>query len=248
MAFLNNQHQLANNIRNQNSPFYQDTQQLPCRGHNYLSNPSVADAGSGTQSKINQIQNSNNNNNNNNNTNNNNIINNQLLYSKIPFENLFFWTFVLLIIIDYIWIGLLFSDHYRVLYSEIQNQELRIRFPSVLIVYLFLTLLIVVFVIPNIEKEARFQISLNQNNQNGELQTNQIIKISAKYGGLLGLAVYAVYNFTNHAVFEYYSLEATLIDTIWGGFLIFIVSACVYMITHKRNVSNEQFISEQIII
>jgi len=230
-----NQQVIANNIKNQNSPFYQDTQQLPYKGHNYSLVPNVINR---NHQPINT---------NNNNTN-NDIINNQLIYSKIPFENLFFWTFVLLIIIDYIWIGLLFSDHYKILYSEIQNQELRIRFPSVLIVYLFLTLLIVVFVIPNIEKEAQFQMSLNQNNQNGELQTNQIIKISAKYGGLLGLAVYAIYNFTNHAVFEYYSLEASLIDTLWGGFLIFIVSTGVYMITHKRNVSKEQFISEQIII
>jgi uncharacterized membrane protein len=43
-----------------------------------------------------------------------------------------------------------------------------------------------------------------------------------------GLAVYAVYDFTNLAVFKNYTLEFAVADTIWGGILF----ATSYYILH----------------
>lgn len=36
----------------------------------------------------------------------------------------------------------------------------------------------------------------------------------------LGVAVYAVYDFTNYALFRNYTLQFALMDTLWGGILL----------------------------
>jgi uncharacterized membrane protein len=38
--------------------------------------------------------------------------------------------------------------------------------------------------------------------------------------GFLGAATYAVYDFTNLAIFEKYNLYLAIADTIWGGVLM----------------------------
>lgn len=40
---------------------------------------------------------------------------------------------------------------------------------------------------------------------------------------LLGLCVYAVYDFTNYAIFDKYDLTVGIADTLWGGVLFTIV-------------------------
>jgi hypothetical protein len=64
-----------------------------------------------------------------------------------------------LIAIDYC--GLVFfSVTIIALYTlKFKNQEIRIRYAGAMITYLFLALLIVVFVIPNIEREARQEMA-----------------------------------------------------------------------------------------
>jgi uncharacterized membrane protein len=50
--------------------------------------------------------------------------------------------------------------------------------------------------------------------------------LSLQYGGLFGLILYGVYNFTNITIFSNYNIITALIDTIWGSFAYFIT---VYM-------------------
>ena len=46
---------------------------------------------------------------------------------------------------------------------------------------------------------------------------------TSKEAFLLGLSVYAVYDFTNLAILKNYSLQFALMDSIWGGILMTIV-------------------------
>jgi uncharacterized membrane protein len=46
---------------------------------------------------------------------------------------------------------------------------------------------------------------------------------STPEAGLIGLATYAVYDFTNLATLKNYSLEFAIADTTWGGILFMIV-------------------------
>lgn len=52
------------------------------------------------------------------------------------------------------------------------------------------------------------------------------------YGAILGLIIYGVYDFTNLAVFKDYPLKLALIDFIWGGFVIGVVSYLTVVITN----------------
>ena len=42
---------------------------------------------------------------------------------------------------------------------------------------------------------------------------------SYKQAFMYGVSIYAVYEFTNHAVFENYDWKFAIADTIWGGLL-----------------------------
>jgi uncharacterized membrane protein len=47
-----------------------------------------------------------------------------------------------------------------------------------------------------------------------------LIQQTSVYGAFLnGMAVYAVYDFTNLAIFKDYTLKMALMDTAWGGVL-----------------------------
>jgi uncharacterized membrane protein len=42
---------------------------------------------------------------------------------------------------------------------------------------------------------------------------------SAKQAFLYGVSIYAVYDFTNHALFENYDWKFAIVDSLWGGVL-----------------------------
>lgn len=228
IVYPGQEQEMANNLRNQQTNFNQDTQQLPYRGHQYSNG--VGNVRTQPPQKI--------------------YVKKQPRpkLSQPAFEDLFIWTVVFLIAIDYVWVGFLFADHYRALFSEIQNHEVRIKYGPALMVYLFLALLIVVFVMPMMDRAQERQVMKNGNNETGKLSRDQILKYSAKYGGLLGLAVYGIYNFTNQALFDDYDLVASLIDMLWGGFLTFIVTAIVYAVTHRDVDSKEAFVTSNLMI
>lgn len=53
------------------------------------------------------------------------------------------------------------------------------------------------------------------------------------WGALLGFCAYAIFNFTNLAIFTNYSWQSALIDTSWGTFLMAITGAtAAYAATH----------------
>jgi uncharacterized membrane protein len=53
-------------------------------------------------------------------------------------------------------------------------------------------------------------------------------KRSVFEAGLLGWSIYAVYEFTNAAIFNKWGWTTVIIDTLWGGVLYMIVTALYY--------------------
>jgi hypothetical protein len=121
---------------------------------------------------------------------------------------LFLIALITLTIIDFIWIGVIFANSYRKTIESVQKTKFIVRIVAGLIVYIALALIIVFWVIPRIQLESKKNLLLS----------------SFIYGGLLGGLIYAVFDFTNHAIFTNWDLQTSIIDTIWGTILMTIIS------------------------
>jgi uncharacterized membrane protein len=53
---------------------------------------------------------------------------------------------------------------------------------------------------------------------------------SVKDAALLGLVIYAVYEFTNLAIFKNWFITSTIIDTTWGAILFGLTTGIVYKV------------------
>ena len=89
--------------------------------------------------------------------------------------------------------------------SNIQKSPFVVNKYAALASYLLLALGLAIFLIPNIRKE-------------------HILSDSLYYGGLLGLVIYGVFDFTNLAIIKRYNINIALIDMAWGGILFTIAS------------------------
>ena len=89
--------------------------------------------------------------------------------------------------------------------SNIQKSPFVVNKYAALASYLLLALGLAIFSIPNIREE-------------------HILSDSLYYGGLLGLVIYGVFDFTNLAIIKRYNINIALIDMVWGGILFTIAS------------------------
>ena len=122
---------------------------------------------------------------------------------------LFFISLIALSIIDYIWIGVIFSDSYRKTIESVQKTKFSVRLWGGIIVYIALALITVFWIIPRIQLESK---------------NNNLLLTSFIYGGLLGGLVYAIFDFTNYAIFTNWDLTTSIIDAVWGMILMTLVS------------------------
>jgi len=95
---------------------------------------------------------------------------------------LFIKIFILFIIIDMIWIKFLAENKYKKMIKDIQNEELKIKILPTIFVYIFMTLLLILF----------------RNTSN--------INIF-----LLGFLTYGVYDMTNYALFNKFNLHFAIL-------------------------------------
>jgi uncharacterized membrane protein len=56
------------------------------------------------------------------------------------------------------------------------------------------------------------------------------IKSAAISGAILGLLMYAFYDFTNLATLKDWSLGLSIVDTLWGGVLMSVVSVVMFYV------------------
>lgn len=117
--------------------------------------------------------------------------------------------FILFILLDAIYLYLC-SNIFSTAVKSISGKSLTSRYYSGVIVYIVLAIGVMVFVLPNIRTNSIMNI----------------VKDSVMYGGLFGLVTYATFDFTNHFMFEGWSLGISLLDTTWGTILTALVTIC----------------------
>lgn len=112
---------------------------------------------------------------------------------------------VTLLILDFIWIALFMSKKYQILVKNIQNENINPKYIYAIFAYIFMIIGLVLFVIPNINKNSR-------------------IKDSFIYGFLFGITVYGIYNMTSAAIFNKWNITLSITDILWGGCVYFIAA------------------------
>lgn len=98
------------------------------------------------------------------------------------------------------------KDYFNKQVKSIQGSDIKANFIAVGITYIFLIYGLNYFII----------------------QKNRSVKDAA----LLGLVIYAVYEFTNLSIFTNWSVLSTIIDTTWGAVLFGLTTAIVYKTKH----------------
>ena len=97
---------------------------------------------------------------------------------------------IVLLAIDAVYLKFIGGPFYSLAVKKIQGNEINFRMYSAVIVYIILITGLYYFVIgPN---------------------------KTAKEGAFFGLVIYGVFDFTNHAFLDNYSLPLAMMDTIWG--------------------------------
>lgn len=120
--------------------------------------------------------------------------------------NKFFITIIAILVIDYIWLNTT-KNIYNKTVNAVQGSDIQINYFGAFISYLTIVISFGIFVVPYLNKGNYIN--------------------AVKYGGLLGLCMYGVFNGTNIAIFKDYSLSVALMDTIWGG-VLYSISAIIY--------------------
>jgi len=114
---------------------------------------------------------------------------------------------ILLLLTDTIWISII-KKHFGIMIGNIQGEKMTINIISVILAYVSLVILYNYFI----------------------LKDNKGLLDSF----LLGLLVYAVYEFTNKAVIKNWSGLIVLFDTLWGGILFTIVTIIIKFMQKKN--------------
>ena len=114
-----------------------------------------------------------------------------------------------MLVLDYIYLTS-FSGQYNNMMKTIQKSPLKMKPLYALVVYVLMIL--------------GWKLLIDKQ---GEKQSN-IVRNSI----ILGLIIYGVFDFTNLAIFDNYSLKLGLIDMLWGGILFGVSS---YVATKKLN-------------
>ena len=113
-------------------------------------------------------------------------------------------TAIIFVILDGVYLNLI-QKYFNKQIKSIQGTDIKINYTSTAITYIFLIFGLNYFII----------------------QKHKSIKEAA----LLGLVIYAVYEFTNLSLFTNWSILTVLIDTTWGAVLFALTTAIVYKIT-----------------
>jgi uncharacterized membrane protein len=118
-------------------------------------------------------------------------------------------TFTLL---DYVWLAHVAKSFYLknlAVHITLKDGALVPYLPAIPLVYLVAVLGIWIFVLPKVST----------------LSSAFIV------GALFGFVTYAFYDFTNLATLRDYPWSLTIIDTLWGTFLVGLVSACMFLVS-----------------
>lgn len=116
---------------------------------------------------------------------------------------LFLVLLVIGLVIDYLWIGFIAKNFYLQQLSEIariRDGKIQPRMVSAFMVYVLLVAGIILFALPLIPPMSALWMSF-------------------LWGAIFGGIVYGVYDFTNYATLEKWTLPMTMVDIAWGAFI-----------------------------
>jgi len=114
---------------------------------------------------------------------------------------------LLLTFLDFIWISSNFKMYNKTV-KDIQGFVPKINITYAITAYSVMIISLFYLAIPFTMQ------NINKNDKSIDLLYKAI-----SYGGIVGLSIYGIYNFTCMSFFAKYPLSTAIIDTIWGTFL-----------------------------
>lgn len=121
-----------------------------------------------------------------------------------------------MLLFDLLWLGLIMKDFYANEIGELMRRSgtaLAPRWGAALLVYLLIPAGLILFVRPLI----------------GANSTSGMVFLK---GATFGLVLYGVYDLTNLAILEKWTMLVTIVDIVWGGAICGISSVAMQWIDH----------------
>ena len=113
---------------------------------------------------------------------------------------------VILLLLDGLWLKLYMGGKYKPLIQSVQGSEMKVKTWSAGLAYTLMVIGLLVFVLPKTTNKKT------------------LLRDSIMYGGLFGLVVYGVYDFTAGAVLKDWDMKLAIVDILWGSF-VYAISA-----------------------
>jgi len=107
-------------------------------------------------------------------------------------------TMLIMLFLDMIYLNLIAKSMYTEVVNNIQKSVINVRILPAIITYLIMTFALYYFII-------------SQNKSEND-------------AFILGFVIYGVFDFTNMAIFENYTLNVAIIDTLWGSILFYLTT------------------------
>src|SRR5262245_53434753 len=117
------------------------------------------------------------------------------------FAKLYVSILVLFMTLDAVWLGVVMSDFYKGELGSLarrQGDALNPIWWAVVAVYLILPLGIIWFVLPRVSEDSP-------------------VLSAALWGVIYGVITYGIYDLTNYATLDKWSLRYVVVDIAWGG-------------------------------
>lgn len=122
------------------------------------------------------------------------------------------------LLVDLLWLGVVMKAFYHQELGGLarrQGSALAPRWGAALLVYLLIPGGLVLFVRPRLDADATLWHGFG-------------------WGAVFGLVLYGVYDLTNRAVIEKWTLRITLADIAWGCFLCGAMSTLIRLVDSRR--------------
>ena len=119
--------------------------------------------------------------------------------------------FITFVVLDYVWLAQIAKNFYLdklASHITIKNGSLVPYLPAVPLVYVVALIAIWTFLLSWVVD----------------------VKQAALYGALLGFCMYAFYDLTNLATLKDYSWSITIVDSLWGAFLVSAVTVVMFLV------------------
>jgi uncharacterized membrane protein len=127
---------------------------------------------------------------------------------------LFIVVVFMFVLLDAIWLGLIMKGFYNQELGELARRNqgaLAPRWGAAVLVYLLIPAGLVLFVRPLLKSQDAFPVAF-------------------AWGALFGLVVYGVYDLTNFAVIDKWTLRMTVFDIAWGATICGGVSVFIWLL------------------